>query len=63
MVDRAARGEAITITRSGRAVAELRGLPREPLSAEELIARRRNLPPLDYEAMRAELDAIVDPSL
>lgn len=63
VVNRAARGEQITITRSGRAVAELRGLAREPLSAEELIARRRNLPPLDYEAMRAELDAIVDPSL
>lgn len=63
VVDRAARGEQITITRSGRAVAELRGLPHEPLSAEELIARRRNLPPLDYEAMRSELDTIVDPSL
>lgn len=63
VVDRAARGEQITITRSGRPVAELRRLDREPLTAEELIARRRNLPPIDYRAMRAELDEIIDPSL
>lgn len=63
VVDRAARGEQITITRSGRAVAELRSLDLEPLTAEELIARRRNVPPVDYAEMRAELDAVIDPSL
>ncbi|HEX3737057.1 MAG TPA: type II toxin-antitoxin system prevent-host-death family antitoxin [Solirubrobacterales bacterium] len=63
VVDRAARGEQITITRSGKPVAELRRLSREPLSAEELIARRRNLPPVDYRKMREELDAIIDQSL
>lgn len=63
VVDRASRGEQITITRSGKPVAELRQLGHEPLTAEELIARRRNAPAADYEAMRAELDVIVDPSL
>lgn len=63
VVDRAARGEQITITRSGRPVAELRPVAREPLTAEELIARHKNLPRVDYEKMRAELDALVDPSL
>ncbi|HVX34392.1 MAG TPA: type II toxin-antitoxin system prevent-host-death family antitoxin [Solirubrobacterales bacterium] len=63
VVDRASRGEQIRITRSGRPVAELRPLGREPLSAEELIARRRNLPSVDYGKMREELDAIVDQSL
>ena len=63
VVDRAARGEQITITRSGRPVAELRRLGHEPLTAEELIARRKNAPPVDYEKMRAELDSIIDPSL
>ena len=63
VVDRAARGEQITITRSGRPVAELHPLGHEPLTAEELIVRRRNLPPVDYEEMRAELDSIIDPSL
>jgi antitoxin (DNA-binding transcriptional repressor) of toxin-antitoxin stability system len=51
VVDRASRGEQIRITRSGRPV------------AEELIARRRNLPSVDYGKMREELDAIVDQSL
>lgn len=63
VVDRAARGEQITITRSGRPVAELRPLAREPLTAQELIARHKNLPPVDYQKMRAELDEIIDPSL
>jgi prevent-host-death family protein len=63
VVDRAARGEEITITRSGRPVAKLRPLGHEPLTAEQLIARRRNASPVDYTEMRAELDAIVDPSL
>lgn len=63
VVDRAARGEPITITRSGRPVAELHRLSREPLSAEELIARRKNAPRVDYGKMREELDAIVDQSL
>jgi antitoxin (DNA-binding transcriptional repressor) of toxin-antitoxin stability system len=63
VVDRAARGEQITITRSGRPVAELRRLDQEPLTAEALIARRKNAPLVDYEKMRAELDSIIDPSL
>ena len=63
VVDRAARGEQITITRSGKPVAELRPLSREPLSAEELIARRKNMPRVDYREMREELDAIIDQSL
>lgn len=63
VVDRAARGEQITITRSGRPVAELRRLGHEPLTAEELIARRKNAPPVDYGKMRAELDSIIDRSL
>lgn len=63
VVDRAARGEQITITRSGKPVAELKPLSREPLSAEELIARRKDAPRVDYPKMREELDAILDQSL
>lgn len=47
VVDRAARGEQITITREGTAVAELRALPHQPLSAATLLERRRLLPALD----------------
>ena len=63
VVARAARGESITITRAGKPVAELRPLPREALSAAVLVDRWRRLPPLDGRALRADLDALVDPAL
>ncbi len=63
VVDRVAQGEQITITRAGRPVAELRPVGRQPLTAETLLARWHRLPPLDYRAMRAELDEVLDPAL
>lgn len=63
VVDRAARGEQITITRAGRPVAELRPVPRQPLTAETLLARWHRLPPVNHRALRAELDEVMDPAL
>jgi antitoxin (DNA-binding transcriptional repressor) of toxin-antitoxin stability system len=63
VVDRAARGERITITRAGRAVAELRAVPRPGLSAEALLSRLRLLPAVDADALRADLDEALDASL
>lgn len=63
VVDRAAQGEQITITRAGKPVAELRPVTRQPLTAETLLARWHLLPPADYHAMRAELDEALDPAL
>jgi antitoxin (DNA-binding transcriptional repressor) of toxin-antitoxin stability system len=65
VVDRAARGEQITITRSGRPVAELRALriPTSPLSAEALIERWRRLPDIDPAALRKDVDEFLDWSL
>jgi prevent-host-death family protein len=63
VVERAARGEPITITRSGRAVAELRAVSSPPLAAETLLRRRRHLPPLDPAALRADIDRLLDSSL
>jgi antitoxin (DNA-binding transcriptional repressor) of toxin-antitoxin stability system len=63
VVDRAARGELITITRSGKPVAELRALSRPPLSAEVLLARHRLLPAVDARILREEIDELIDPSL
>jgi len=63
VVDRVARGEQITVTRAGKPVAELRPVSRSPLTAETLLARWRRLPPMDYRAMRAELDEVLDPAL
>jgi len=62
VVDRAARGEQITITRSGRPVAELRAV-RPPLSAEALLDRWSRLPAVDPVALRADLDETLDSGL
>jgi antitoxin (DNA-binding transcriptional repressor) of toxin-antitoxin stability system len=63
IVDRATQGEQITITRSGKPVAELRASSRPPLSAAVLLARHRLLPAVDAEALRADIDELIDPRL
>jgi antitoxin (DNA-binding transcriptional repressor) of toxin-antitoxin stability system len=63
VVDRATRGEQITITRSGRAVAELRAIANAPLSAEALLRRWHRLPALDPTALRADIDRVLDAGL
>jgi antitoxin (DNA-binding transcriptional repressor) of toxin-antitoxin stability system len=62
VVDRATRGEQITITRSGREVAELRAI-RPPLSAEALLSRWHRLPAVDPADLRADVDRLLDPTL
>jgi prevent-host-death family protein len=63
VVDRAARGEQITITRSGKAVAELRAVSQQPLSAETLLSRWRRLPPMNPVALRADIDELLNASV
>jgi len=63
VVDRASRGEQITITRAGQPVAELRPLASPPQSAESLLARWRRLPDLDSAALRADIDETLDARL
>jgi prevent-host-death family protein len=60
VVDRAAGGEPITITRAGKAVAELRPVSRPPLAAETLLARWSRLPPVDPVALRQDIDQALD---
>jgi prevent-host-death family protein len=62
VVDRAYRGEQITITRSGKKVAELRAV-REPLTASALLSRWSRLPPVDAARLRADIDAVLDSRL
>jgi len=62
IVDRAASGERITVTRSGRPVAELRPL-RPALSAEALVRRWSALPKVDPAGLREDLDRLLDSSL
>ena len=63
VVDRAARGEAITITRDGRPVAQLRPIAAGPLTADVLLARWRRLPPIDAQQLRADIDETLDARL
>jgi prevent-host-death family protein len=63
VVDRAARGEEITITRSGKAVAELRAISPPALAAEALLTRWRRLPSVDPAAFREDIDRLLDASL
>jgi prevent-host-death family protein len=63
VVDRVAAGERIVVTRSGKPVAELRPIRGRGLSAQELVRRWRRLPPVDPDQLRAELDALIDPTL
>jgi prevent-host-death family protein len=62
VIDRVASGERITVTRSGKPVAELRPL-RSAVPAEVLIQRRHHLPAVDPRALRADIDALVDGTL
>jgi len=63
VVDRAISGERLTITRSGKPVAELRPLPQQPLALEVILTRRQNLPPVDPDRLRDDLDQLLDPTL
>jgi antitoxin (DNA-binding transcriptional repressor) of toxin-antitoxin stability system len=63
VVERAARGEQITITRAGKPVAELRAVPQTALSAETLLGRWRRLPKVDPLALRRDMNQALDPSL
>jgi len=63
VLGRVARGETLTITRDGEPVAEVGPLPRRAVPAEQLVARRRSLPRVDADLLRADVDALIDPNL
>lgn len=63
VIERVIAGEVLTVTRDGVPVAQLVPLPRRPLSAEELLHRWRNVPPVDPDALRRDIDEIIDQSL
>ena len=63
IVDRVAHGERLTITRDGKAVAQLLPLERQPLSIQALQRRWLNLPPMDPKSLRRDIDAVIDQEL
>ena len=63
VLDRVARGEILVVTRDGAEVAELRPRARRSPSPAELVARRRTLPQVDPDALRRDLDSVLDATL
>lgn len=63
VIERAQRGERLTITKAGKPVAQLVALPRPPASIEALRQRWARLPRVDPATLRRDLDALVDPAL
>jgi prevent-host-death family protein len=63
VLDRVAAGESLVVTRDGSPVAELRPIPRPVLDIATLLARWRNLPEIDPDRLRADIDSVVDSTL
>ena len=63
VIDRVATGERVTVTRAGKAVAELRPVLRSRISAEAFIERSRHLLAVDLARFREDQDAVIDSSL
>lgn len=63
VIDRVQAGERLTVTRSGRPVAELRPLSPRGLDAASLLRRWRNLPLVDPDQLRRDVDDVVDQAL
>lgn len=63
LLARVATGERVVVTKDGDPVAAVVPLPRRALGARELVERHRNLPRVDYNHLREDIDAVLDPSL
>lgn len=63
VVDRVEAGEYVTVTRDGRAVAELRPLRPRGLSAAALLERWRRLPAVEPTRLRRDVDSVIEPDL
>jgi prevent-host-death family protein len=63
VVERAQRGERLTITNAGKPVAQLIGLPREPVALDVLRRRWSRLPRLDPVRLLRDIDGVMDPTI
>jgi prevent-host-death family protein len=63
VIDRVERGERLTVTRDGRKVAELRPLERHSVKASVLVERWSRLPRFDPDALRHDIDQVIDSRL
>jgi prevent-host-death family protein len=63
VVARAQRGETLLVTSSGKPVACITPPPRRLPSPAELVQHAQTLDPVDLDALRADLDNVLDPAL
>ena len=63
ILNRVEGGETMTITRDGSPVALLTPFPQPRLSAAALLENWKNIPHIDAESLRRDLDQVLDPSL
>jgi prevent-host-death family protein len=63
VVDRVEAGEHVTVTRDGRPVAELRPIRGRSTRSTTLLAHWRRLPAVDADALRRDVDTLIDQSL
>ena len=63
VIDRVIAGEKLTVTRSGRPVAELRPLAVPRLKASVILEHWSRLPSVDVNRLRNQLDAAINPAL
>lgn len=63
ILNRVEGGETMTITRDGSPVALLTPFPQPRLSAVALLEGWKNIPSIDAESLRRDLDRVLDPSL
>jgi prevent-host-death family protein len=63
VIDRVEAGEHVTVTRSGKPVAELRPLGPNPIARSFLLKRWSRMPAVDADRLRAEIDRILGPSI
>lgn len=63
VINRVLAGECLTVTRAGKPVAELRPLPWPGIDATTLLGRWKNLPEVDHDRFRHDVDEVFDASL
>ncbi len=63
VIRRVEAGERVTVTRDGEPVAELVPVSRRPLLSAALLEQWRNVPAVDPVQLKADIDALLDPSL
>lgn len=63
IMDAVERGESFTVTRDGREIGELVPLrrPKRFVSREDFAQASQNMPMVDADRFRADIDSVIDP--